>query len=325
MFNKKIIFIEWSKYNTRGASFAKVINANMFFIGNANFSNNPLRSFLTYFPKTIENFKILKKEKPDLLIITNTTWVVAFVNLLYSKVTGTDLILDSHSCAFDNSLLKYPLFLSKFFAKHSFLSFVTNNAHVDLLEKWDARVILLNDIPFEDGLKTEKKIKLSNKFNICYVCTFADDEPYEEVLKASEKLDDIHIYVTGKFQKVDIDPNNFKNITFLGFISNEEYKLYINNVNAIMTLTTREDTMQRAGSEAVSVGKPLITSNTKMLKNTFKSGTIFVDNKPDKIKAGIIEMKKNEILFLNAMYEMQKKRMEEFKVKMEIIKKSLEN
>jgi glycosyltransferase involved in cell wall biosynthesis len=324
MTKQKIVFIEWSKYNSRGASLSSKINARMFFIGKANIYNNAFISLLTYIPKSIKNIKILLHEKPDVIIITNTIWVIAFVNYFYSKLFGIKLILDSHSCAFDHTFFKYPLFLSKYFAKKSFLSIVTNETHYTLLNNIGANSIVINDIPFEENLITNEKIDLSEKFNICYVCTFAEDEPYLEVLKAVENMDEVIIYVTGNYQKIGLEPSLFPNVKFLGFVSNEEYRLYMNNVDAIMTLTTREDTMQRAGSEAISVRKPLITSNTKMLRETFHKGTVYVGDTSSEILKGIVEMKKDRQSFSREMAELQSERKENFFDKLDKINKKLE-
>lgn len=324
MEKKKIIFIEWSKYNTRGASLSSKINAKVFFIGEANVHTSPFLSLLTYLPKSFENLKILWREKPDVLIITNTTWVIALVNFVYTKLFGIKLILDSHSCAFDNSLLKYPLFLSKFFARFSFLSFVTNEAHKVLLNESGAESLVINDIPYEEILLTDEKKKLSDKFNICYVCTFAEDEPYMEVLKAGEQLDNVHIFMTGKYSKQGLNPDDYSNTTFLGFATNEDYRLYINNVDAIMTLTTRADTMQRAGSEAVSVKKPLITSDTKMLRRTFYKGAVFVGNTSYDISEGISQMIDSVDTMKIEIEILQQERNNKFLTKLETIKEKLE-
>ncbi len=320
----KIIFIEWSKYNTRGDSISTAINATTFFIGVANVSKNPLQSLLSYFPKAVENIRILRRENPDVVIITNTTWVISTLNFIYSKIFGIKLILDSHSCAFDHSFLKYPLFLSKFYAKHSFLSLVTNESHHVMLNKNNAESIVLNDIPFEDKLKTGEKKDLGNKFNICYVCTFAEDEPFNEVFKAGEELEDVKIFVTGNYKRVGINPDNFKNISLTGFISNEDYRLYLNNTDVIMTLTTRDDTMQRAGSEAISVGKPLITSNTEMLRKTFYKGSVFVGSTSEEIKKGIEQVKNNYDVLKKDMQELQKERKTKFSNKLKSIEDKLE-
>ncbi len=65
--------------------------------------------------------------------------------------------------------------------------------------------------------------------------------------------------------------------------------------------------MQRAGSEAVSAGKPLITSNTKMLKNYFTKGTIFVDNTAKGIVEGIEKLRIITIYMLLKFFNSRKK------------------
>ena len=56
---------------------------------------------------------------------------------------------------------------------------------------------------------------------------------------------------------------------------------------AVLTLTTREDTILRGGWEAMFMEQPLITSNTSALRRYFTRGTVFVDHNPDLIAAGV--------------------------------------
>lgn len=306
MKNNKL-FIEWAEYASRADSLANAVGAKPIFIGKVNKHKNLFVSFSTYPAKIIENFKILKQEKPNIVYITNTNWIITLVNLIFSKIFRYKLILDSHSCAFDHEFIKYPLFLSKLFAKCADLSIVTNKSHKEFLEKNNANVMIVSDIPFEDKLFSAEKIQLSEKFNICYICTYANDEPFLEVIEAAKSNEKVMVYLTGQYNRVKLNPQDYPHVVFTGFLSNEDYKKYLNNSDAVMTLTTREDTMQRAGSEAISVEKPLITSNTKMLRNYFTKGTVFVNNNKESIaegfnkiineheelKVGIIELKEN--------------------------------
>lgn len=276
--NNNKLFIEWAEYASRADSLANAVGAKTIFIGKVNKYKNLLYSFSSYPAKVIENFKVIKKEKPQVVYITNTNWIIAFVNIIFSKIFGHKLIFDSHSCAFDHEFIKYPLPLSKIFARFADLSIVTNESHYNLLKSNNAKAIIISDIPFEESLVTDEKISLSDKFNILFICTFAPDEPYLEVFEAAKKNLNVHIYVTGQYSRVNINPSDHPQVTLTGFLSNEDYRKYLNNVDAVMTLTTREDTMQRAGSESISVEKPLITSSTKMLRDYFSKGAVFVDN-----------------------------------------------
>ena len=318
------IFIEWSEYGSRTDSLARKVGAEPIFIGKVNAHRNIFYSFSTYLPKIVKNFIIIKKYKPKIVYISNTNWVIAFVNLVFSNFFGHKLVFDSHSCAFDHEFIKYPLFLSKYFAKKVSLSVITNESHYNLLTEFGARALIISDIPFEEKLYSNEKLELSPLLNVCYICTYAPDEPYNEVFEAAKQNKKIKLYVTGDYNKVGINPSNYPNIQFTGFLSNKDYKKYINNVDIIMTLTTRENTMQRAGSEAISVGKPLITSDTKMLRNYFKSGTIFVTCTSKGINDGFNEAIKNIQMLKVGILKLKEERKKEFSVKLEILNKILE-
>lgn len=319
--NNRKLFIEWAEYASRADSLANAVGAKTVFIGKVNKHKNLFYSFSSYPSKIIENYKAIKNEKPYVVYITNTNWIIAFVNLIFSKIFGHKLILDSHSCAFDHEFIKYPLPLSKRFAKCAALSIVTNESHYNLLKKNNAEVLIVSDIPFEEKLITNEKIKLSEKFNILYICTYAPDEPYMEVITAAEKNDKVKVYITGQYQRVNLNPNDYPHVTFTGFLSNEDYRRYLNNSDAVMTLTNREDTMQRAGSEAISVEKPLITSNTKMLRNYFNKGTIFVDNSSESINNGFNNVINDKENLIKGMMELKEKRKKIFAEKLDILRK----
>ena len=185
-------------------------------------------------------------------------------------------------------------------------------------------IFILSDIPFENGFANKSKTILSEKFNICYICTFADDEPYMELIKAVSELKDVQVFITGNYESVKLNPDDYKHVAFTGFISTEVYRSLLSNVNAVITLTKRENTMQRAGSEAVSAGKPLITSDTEMLRNYFTKGTVFVDNTPQGIVEGIIKLKNNYHLYSSEILQFQKNRRTNFTNKLEEVKKHLE-
>ena len=321
---QKLVFISWAKYNSRVESLAKAMNAETIFIAKICSNKFHLPTFFSYFLYGYRNIIILIKLKPNIIIIENTTWPIALVNFIYAKISKIKLVLDSHSCAFDHVFVKYPLFMSKFFAKHSTLSLVTNNSHYNLLREKNGEVIILSDIPFEDIFISKQEIKLSEKFSVCYICTFSYDEPYMEVIKAAHELKDIQIFITGNFASQNINPDSYKHVKFTGYINNEEYRSLIKNVDAIITLTTRENTMQRAGSEAVSAAKPLITSNTKMLRNYFTKGTIFVDNTAKGIVEGIKELRNNYDIYASEILQFQEERRNDFVNKLNEVKEYLE-
>lgn len=321
---QKLVSITWWDYSSRAESIAIALNAELVFIGKIRRKKNLFVSFMLYFSYSYQNIKILRKIKPDILIITNTTWAVALVNFVYSKIAKVKLVLDSHSCAFDHEFIKYPLFLSLFFAKYSTVSFITNQSHYELLTKSGAKALILSDIPFENTFSAVNNKTLSDKFNICYICTFSYDEPYFEVFKAASELSDVQFYITGSYDMANLNPNDYPQVNFTGYINNNDYRTILKSADAIMTLTKNEDTMQRAGSESVSAGKPLITSGTKMLRNYFTKGAIFVDNTSNGIVEGVNKLRSNYEFYSFEILKFQEERRKKFVNKLNEVKEYLE-
>jgi glycosyltransferase involved in cell wall biosynthesis len=301
----KRIFITWTPASTRASSLADSLGFEAFFFGDKARHKTIFHSFLTYFGKGKKNIELVRRFRPQVIAVTNTQWIIASLNLFLAKIYNSKVIFDSHSAAFDHPFIKYPKFLSYFFARRASVSIVTNRAHKDLLESKGARAVVITDIPYEDVLYRSDRKRLTDKFSLCFICTYGSDEPYQQVFEAFKDRDDVVLYVTGNYKTKNIEVEHYPNIHFTGYLSIEEYTATINNVDAIMVLTTRENTMQRGGSEAVSVSKPLITSNTVMLNEYFTAGTVFVDNTRDGIMEGVNQLRNH--------YETYRAEMEAFR------------
>jgi hypothetical protein len=64
-----------------------------------------------------------------------------------------------------------------------------------------------------------------------------------------------------------------------------------------MCLTTRDHTMQRGACEAVSLGRPVITSDWPLLRSAFPLGAAFADNTADGIVAAIRQVREDHERF----------------------------
>ncbi|MCK4745873.1 MAG: hypothetical protein KAT15_02510, partial [Bacteroidales bacterium] len=256
MHKTKGIFITWTPASTRASSLAESLGFETFFFGKKLRHKTIFHSLFTYFGKARSNIRVVRKHKPGVIAVTNTQWIIALLNLILARVYGARLVFDSHSAAFDHPFIKYPRFLTYYFARKAFVSIVTNRAHKELLERKGARATIITDIPYEHVLFMKERKKLNEKFNLCFVCTYGNDEPYLDVFDSVQQMDDVLLHVTGNYKNKNIDTERYNNIRFTGFLSSGEYRELINQVDAIMVLTTRENTMQRGGSEAISVGNP---------------------------------------------------------------------
>jgi glycosyltransferase involved in cell wall biosynthesis len=124
---------------------------------------------------------------------------------------------------------------------------------------------------------------------VYFISSFEIDEPVYEVFRASEILgpDGFHFYVTGRYQKRKIVPENFPYITFLGFVPEVDFYKHLFCSEIVVDLTERDNCLVCGAYEALEANKPLVLSRKKALEEYFTGGTIFTENRATEIAAAI--------------------------------------
>jgi hypothetical protein len=289
---QSIVFIGWDGFDQRNEGYCRILGARSLYIGKHH--SNRFAAFLSWLGKAYRSWRALKEIKPDIVIIKNTHWIIAATLLIIRSRLAFRLVLDSHSSAFDGGLV-YPSFLHQQFVRKADLSLVTNDADRDQVVAWGGRVTVIPFPPVDYGAEIMETYPLSDGFNICFAHTYANDEPYDIVMEAVERVSDVHLYVTGNPEKSTHPLWDSPRVVHTGFLSRSQYLGLLTGCDAVMTLTTRDNTMQKAGNEAVFLGRPLITSDLNFLRQYFNKGTIHVSLTADSIEAGIRDMKKQRL------------------------------
>jgi glycosyltransferase involved in cell wall biosynthesis len=78
-------------------------------------------------------------------------------------------------------------------------------------------------------------------------------------------------------------------LRFTGFLPAGEFQSLMAHATVVLALTTREATMQRAAYEGLQLGRPLVCSDTGVLRRVLANAAIFVENTGPAIAAGITE------------------------------------
>lgn len=233
----------------------------------------------------------LFRDRPKVVCVQNPPIFGPLFVWIYCALTGAGLIIDSHTDALQNHLWRWSLPLHRFLSRRALITIVTNEHLRQIVANWGAQSRIIVDVPSEFPLG--KSYPVEHPFNIATVSSFAPDEPLDEVIEVAEGLSDIGFYITG-------DPaRSYKqlpkilppNLHLTGFLPDDEYYGLLRSVQAVMSLTTEDHTMQRGACEAVWLGQPIITSDWPLLRQTFHKGTIHVDNTVEGIRAGVLEMR----------------------------------
>ncbi|MEJ2619805.1 MAG: glycosyltransferase [Candidatus Thiodiazotropha sp.] len=228
-----------------------------------------------------KTFWLYATKKPRYIFAQNPSIILATFTVLYGLVFNKKIIIDAHNAGV------YPFegrsnlatTLTKFLFRNCHFTIVTNDSLKEYVESCNGRAFVLPD-PFPE-IAFSEEIQLKGKYNFVLICTWAEDEPYEEAIKAFADLDnDWVLYVTGnsKGREKQLSIDIPENVILTGFISNEYFDNLLHACDCVIDLTTREDCLVCGAYEAVSAEKPLILSDTTALRDYFKSSAFYTQN-----------------------------------------------
>lgn len=237
----------------------------------------------------------LKSLQPSVLFVQNPSLVLAVFGCLYAKQKGIPIVVDAHNAGIfpaegRNKLLAY---VSSWIIRRAMLTIVTTESFVEVVESRGGSAIAVPD-PLPVLPVSERPSPVSARARVFFVCTWAADEPYLEVINAADQLsEEADFFVSGKL-KDDINlPEVSDNVTLCGFLSDTDFYKQMHDADIVVDLTNREDCLVCGAYEAVSLGRPLLLSDTVALRNYFSKGTRFTDNSASDIAIKIRGMMKD--------------------------------
>jgi glycosyltransferase involved in cell wall biosynthesis len=249
---------------------------------------------------------IIFRNKLKVLFVQNPSIVLSFFSIFVKKLFGFVVVVDAHNAGI------YPLegksrslnFIAKLICRNADLVIVTNQHLARVVEKWGGVPFIMPD-PLPDFSSHTIVPVSTERSYLLFICTWASDEPYMEVIQAAKELDfDIDIYITGNFHKKltrseieDIPPT----IKLLGFVDENDYLSYFKGATAVIDLTTRDNCLVCGGYEAVALEKPGILSESSVNKEIFSEGFVFTRNDARSINKAIAEVLNQEIQLLAAV------------------------
>jgi glycosyltransferase involved in cell wall biosynthesis len=231
----------------------------------------------------------LLRVRPTLLFVQNPSVQLAYLAGRLKPLLGYTLVVDRHSnFDFENTERGFFNYLSNDSLRRADLTIVTNDTIANLVEGKGGRALVLQDLL--PTLHPGPRALPMAAARIVYICSFLPDEPVEALLGAAARLgEDFRFYVTGKVSKPNRDRVRSAppNVTFTGFLPEQDYASLLGAADLVVVLTTRVNTLLCGAYEGVSLGKPLILSDQVVLREYFTKGVVLTENTPESIEAAI--------------------------------------
>jgi len=319
----KALWITWENQR-RNRELSSAFGMKLYELKEIDNIRNPVQKYASGLAKT---FRVILSERPDLVCCQNPSLVLSAFLVAAGKMAGFRVCVDSHNAGLFPKEGRSALLsgLSRFIQKGADLNLVTNEGLKRHVEKNGGRAFIIQDrIP---GIPTVSPKRLKGEFNILFICSYAEDEPYGLVFDAAVKLDPgIHLYVTGNYRKRNIDPSALPpNVTLMGYIPENEYILMLNSVDATLDLTEREDCLVCGAYETLSVGKPQVLSDTEALKHYFRKGAVYTPHSVPGIRDSILTLRKNHLRLMQETGELKLKLEQDWESRKTVLMSVLED
>lgn len=236
--------------------------------------------------------RLLLRSRPKVLIVQNPSIVLAALVLALRPALGYRLVVDAHNAAVQDgegaAAALGPLY--RLVQRRADRTIVTNPALAEIVAVNGGRPIVLPD-PLPESASACRRVAGEAPV-VTYICTFAADEPWLEVLAAAQRLPrEVTMYVTGRPPRRGpaVAVMNNPRIRLTGYLNDAEYFHLLGASTVIVDLTRRPDCLVCGGYEAVAAGVPVVLSDTAALRAYFTKGAVFTANRRESIATALQE------------------------------------
>jgi len=243
-----------------------------------------------------QTWRLFKTEKPRLVIVQNPSMILAAAAAFMKSRLGFTLVVDRHT-NFMIGLAKTPVIrlltlISDYSLRQSDLTIVTNGPLAQLAEAKGSPAFVLPDrIPAPPPTQA---VDLGPGRHICFICTYATDEPYNEVIGLGPLLPpDVTLHITGRQAGAAFTPearqilDTHDNVVLTDFLPEEDYWTLLASVDAVMDLTTLDHCLVCGAYESLALGQPLILSQKPVNRDLFGDTPVLVNPDTTSILEGV--------------------------------------
>jgi glycosyltransferase involved in cell wall biosynthesis len=229
--------------------------------------------------------------RPRTLFVQCPSIVLAAFAAGLRPFVGYRLVVDLHNAAVEpEGPSRLHRAVLAWIHRRASLNLVSNAALAPMVERDGGAAFVLPDrVP---GMRPFIPASVKDRIRIVFVCSYATDEPYRAVIDAARLLPPSWIvFVTGDERGLEPAVRRAApaNVQFTGFLAEAAYERLLASADVVVDLTSREDCLVCGAYEAVALEKPLVTSDTRALREYFRRGAVYSAHDPASLAAAMTE------------------------------------
>ncbi len=248
---------------------------------------------LSYLRQAVETWRILSKSRPDVVWYQSPPTFLAHLLWLFRVIGGHRyaIVADCHNAALRPPWAHVPftsLLLNRFDLVLAHNAEVRTMA-VDLGVTTD-RLTVLETRPAQVAATMPRRADADGRPLVFVPTSFSADEPIDVLLQAAALLPQVRFALTGRLSRAkpqgypDRAPDN---VEFTDYIDVATFNRMLGAARVVVGLTTVEGIQLSAANEAIGAGKPLVLSDTHILRELFGAAAVFSRNDVKSLAAAI--------------------------------------
>jgi glycosyltransferase involved in cell wall biosynthesis len=282
-----LAMVSWIRFNPRSRDLAEALGAQAFYMPWAWHGRSPVRTLVGWMRSGLRTWRIVRSLPTGSVVVAMAPPVFCpLAALAAARGRDVHLVIDLHSGALNDVRWRWSFGLMRWVIRRVEAVIVTNP---DLLEGQDTgatRVLVIHDPFWVEGRPEAGPDPAPGRPYALFPASGASDEPIDALAEAAALLaGQIEVVVTGDGPPREESPG----MRFTGFLPADDFRGLMAHATVVLALTTREATMQRAAYEGLQFGRPLVCSDTGVLRRVLADAAVFVGNSAPAIAAGIRE------------------------------------
>lgn len=289
----KQIYIAWVAYQRRPDSMRSAVGYALHFVAPP-FTARWLKP-LGYFAQAWRTLSLLLRERPDVVWFQQPPNFLAHLLLAARALPGLrfKLVADCHNAALRPPWLRFP---GTVWALNRMDRVLAHNAEVEIaagrlgIDGRRLRLLETRPATIAEPLRAATRDGIDGAPTVLVPSSFAMDEPTDVLLRAAAMLPELRFVVTGRLAKarakgfVERAPAN---VRFTDYLALDEFNGLLLGCDLVLGLTTIEGIQLSVANEAIGAGKPLVLSDTTILRELFGAAGMFTPNEAEAM-AGVV-------------------------------------
>jgi hypothetical protein len=280
--SRRGLILAWMPHSQRAESLGHSLGGEVMLLARPGF-RRPASAPFMYPVLVLRSIGILLATRPPWVIVVVPPVVAPLVIVPLCRLLGIRVAVDVHSGALLDRRWRWSVPLLRLSVHFAGLAIVTLPSLVRRLSDKGVEILVVPDPLPEIGSGGHVSQSPGKPPLIVGICGWGDDEPIKALVDAvSGKACELRL--TGRpRRRLKLPPN----VRLTGFLDRVEYVRLLESADVIVVLTTRENTLLSGVWEALALGRPIVTSRTRAIEDTFQGQLTTVAPDPESIWQGI--------------------------------------